>query len=467
MLQSIKNYTTEKIVSLLLTMATNCSNENLVRMTYLMELIPKKDYYRERIRWFRQMIRENHPSMEFPRRILRDLHPNQRDKWITNLAVNHLLSGTNKRKAWEEREGFYPPSTVVISPTMRCNLTCYGCYAGDYEKTLELSRDEIDSVLCQMKEMGVYFAVISGGEPFFKEDIFEIFRKHSDMCFLVFTHGGLIDEAMVARLIEVGNVMPAFSLEGYEAETDARRGPGHFRKVMRAMDLLREAGLSYCGSFTQTSKNTDIITSDAYIDMLVEKGCFALWLFSYVPVGRKPDLELMPIPEQRDLLRRRTADFRASKPVVMVDFWNDGPIISGCIAGGRKYFHVNANGDIEPCVFCHIAVDNIRSTTIREALNSPLFQRIRQRQGEHENLLRPCMLIDHPEVGREMFNSTGAYATHEGAAEIFTDLAESMDGYAGRYAKLADQAWEKEFNGEASPGEKDRNRRIAGNGLPE
>jgi MoaA/NifB/PqqE/SkfB family radical SAM enzyme len=450
MLHGLKNYSTEKIVSYLLSMATTCSNENLVRMTYLMELIPKKDYYRERIRWFRQLIRENHPSIEFPRRILRDLHPNQRDKWITTLAVNHLLSGTNKRKAWADREGFYPPSTVVISPTMKCNLSCYGCYAGDYQKTLELSLEEIDSVLMQMKEMGIYFAVISGGEPFFKQDIFEIFRKHGDMAFLVFTHGGLIDEGIVKQLIDVGNVMPAFSLEGFEPETDERRGPGHFRKVMRAMDLLREAGLSFCGSFTQTSKNTDIITSDAYFDMLLAKGCFALWLFSYVPVGRNPDLGLMPTPEQRDRMRRRTADFRATKPMVMVDFWNDGPMISGCLAGGRKYFHVNANGDIEPCVFCHFAVDNIRRTTIKEALKSPLFGRIRERQGEHDNLLTPCMIIDHPEVGREFFSSCGAYPTHEGAAAVFTELAQEMDDYSRRYGEIADQAWEKEFSSAAS-----------------
>lgn len=445
MLQSIKDYSVEKIVSLLLSMVTSSSNENLVRMTYLMERIPKKSYYREKIRWIREMIRENHPSIEFPRRILRDLHPNQRDKWITNLAVNHLLSGTNKRKAWADREGFYPPSTVVISPTMRCNLSCYGCYAGDYEKTLELSLEEIDSVLRQMKEMGVYFAVVSGGEPFFKEDIFEIFRRHSDMAFLVFTHGGLIDEKMVEKLTEVGNVMPAFSLEGYEAETDARRGPGHFAKVMRAMDLLREGGLSFCGSFTQTGANTPIITDGSYIDMLLEKGCFALWLFSYVPVGRNPDLNLMPTPEQRDFMRRKTAEFRATKPMVFVDFWNDGPIISGCIAGGRKYFHINANGDIEPCVFCHFAVDNIRRTSIRDALASPFFNRIRQRQGEHENLLRPCMLIDHPETGREMFATSGAYATHNGADSIFTAFAENMDEYSRAYAEIADPAWEKEF----------------------
>ncbi len=456
MLQALKNYTTEKIVSLLLSMAGNASNENLVRMTYLMELIPKKDYYRDRIRWIRQLIRDNHPSIEFPRRILRDIHPNQRDKWITNLAVNHLLSGTNKRKAWAEREGYYPPSTVVISPTMRCNLSCYGCYAGDYGRSLELSRDEIDSVLFQMKEMGVYFAVISGGEPFFKEDIFEVFKRHSDMAFLVFTHGGLIDEQMVARLVEVGNVMPAFSLEGTEQETDARRGPGHFQKVMRAMDLLRGAGLSFCGSFTQTSRNTATITDGSYIDMLVAKGCFALWLFAYVPVGRKPDLALMPTPEQRDLMRRSTAEFRASKPMLFVDFWNDGPIISGCIAGGRKYFHVNANGDIEPCVFCHFAVDNIRRTTLREALNSPLFQRIRAKQEEHENLLRPCMLIDHPAAGRELFQTEGAYPTHDGAEELYTGLAAAMDDYAGRYGAIADQAWTREFDGEG------RRQKLAG-----
>jgi MoaA/NifB/PqqE/SkfB family radical SAM enzyme len=459
MLQTLKNYSMEKIVSLLLSMATSSSTENLVRMTYLMELLPRKDYYRQRIRWIRGLIRENHPSIEFPRRILRDLHPNQRDKWITNLAVNHLLSGTNKRKAWEEKEGYYPPSTVVISPTMKCNLSCYGCYAGDYDRSLELSLDEIDSILQQMKEMGVYFAVISGGEPFFKKDIFEIFRKHSDMAFLVFTHGGLIDEEMVEKLIEVGNVMPAFSLEGYEKETDERRGEGHFRKVMRAMDLLREAGLSFCGSFTQTSRNTDIITSDGYIDMLVEKGCFALWLFSYVPIGRNPDLSLMPTPEQRDLMRRRTIEFRAGKPLVMVDFWNDGPIISGCIAGGRKYFHINANGDIEPCVFCHFATDNIRKTTLKEALNSPLFRTIRETQGKHDNLLRPCMLIDHPEVGREISGMEGAYPTHAGADQIFSELSGRMDEYSARYGKIADPAWEREFS--ANSGQK-KNHLLSG-----
>lgn len=447
MINTLKNYTREKVLSYLLTLATNSSDETLIKMTHLMEMIPKKDYYKDRIRWIRGLVRDKHPSIEFPRRILRDLHPNQRDKWISNLAINHLLNGTNKRKEWADINGFYPPSTVVISPTMKCDLKCYGCYAGDYGKSLELSLDELDSILVQMKEMGIYFAVISGGEPFYMEGIFEIFKKHSDMAFLVFTHGGLIDEKMVEKLTEVGNVMPSFSLEGYELETDERRGAGHFKKVMRAMDLLREGGLSFCGSFTHSRKNSDIITNPEYIDMLLSKGVFALWLFSYVPVGRKPDTELMPTPEQRDHLRRSVAGFRDSKPMLFIDFWNDGPIVSGCLAGGRKYFHINANGDIEPCVFCHVAVDNIRRTTLRDALASSFFKKIREKQGEHDNLLRPCMLIDHPEVGREIFNSEGAYPTHDGADEIFTDLSDKMDQYSRSYAEVADPVWEEEFKG--------------------
>ena len=445
MLQSLKLYTRDKVVSYLLNMATSSSDETLVKMTHLMELLPKKDYYKKRISWIRNLIQQKHPSMEFPRRILKELHPNQRDKWITNLAINHLLSGTNKRKEWADQNGFYPPSTVVISVTMRCNLSCYGCYAGDYKKSLELTLDEIDSVLVQMKEMGLYFAVISGGEPFYMDGIFEIFKKHSDMAFLVFTHGGLIDEEMVQRLIEVGNVMPAFSLEGYEPETDERRGAGHFKKVMNAMKLLKENGLSFCGSFTHSSKNTAIITNPTYIDFLMEQGVFALWLFSYVPVGREPDPALMPSPEQRDQLRRATIQFRATKPMLFVDFWNDGPIISGCIAGGRKYIHINANGDVEPCVFCHFAVDNIRRTSLKDALGSDLFRKIREKQGTHDNLLRPCMLIDHPENGREFFETEGVYPTHAGAEEIFTGLADEMDKYSKSYGEIADHAWDVEF----------------------
>ena len=160
-----------------------------------------------------------------------------------------------------------------------------------------------------------------------------------------------------------------------------------------------------------------------------------------LPIGREPKVELMPTPQQRDQLRAWIAEVRATRPILVADFWNDGPVVGGCISGGRKYFHINAQGDVEPCVFCHFALHNIKDTSLKEALNSPLFQAIRLEQPIHENLLRPCLLVDQPELGRRLALETGAYFTHPGAEAIFSDLARDMDRFSEGYARLADEAW--------------------------
>ncbi|RKY00530.1 MAG: radical SAM protein, partial [Spirochaetes bacterium] len=335
---------------------------------------------------------------------------------------------------------------MVISPSMKCNLNCYGCYAGDYSKDGELSFDEVDSIITQAKEMGTYLIFFSGGEPFFWDGIFDIFKKHSDVNFQVYTHGGLLDEKNVEKIVEAGNVLPAISMEGYEKETDARRGKGHFKKVMRAMDLLKEAGNLFAVSYTQTKENTHIITSDEYIDFLIEKGAILIWIFTYVPIGRKPNIHLMATPEQRDFMRKRLAYFRATKPILFIDFWNDGHLVDGCVAGGKKYIHINARGDAEPCVFCHFASDNIREKSLLEILKSPLFKEIQSRQPYNKNLYRPCMLIDNPEVGRDIALKHAKYFTHPGAESLFTVLAKDIDEYAKKYGQLADKAWNEKVN---------------------
>jgi len=117
----------------------------------------------------------------------------------------------------------------------------------------------------------------------------------------------------------------------------------------------------------------------------------------------------MVTPEQRDLLRRHVMATRDTRPIFVLDFWNDGPYVQGCIAGGRRYFHVNAKGDVEPCVYTHIATDNIKEKSLKEALASPLFRHIRSRQPHNPNHLRPCMIIDNPHVMRDVIAKTGAH----------------------------------------------------------
>ena len=445
--QRAKRYSIEKFTANALSLLAGASAENLIRLTHLAEKLPQKESYREKIRWIRTLFQTDHPGLAIARRVLNETHPLHRKKLISNFIVNQLLVGTNRRKAFEAGRGFYPPDAMLISPTMRCNLNCYGCYSGVYSQE-DLPYEVLDRLMGECKEMGIHLVMMTGGEPFLRKDLFSLFEKHDDMMFQIYTNATLIDEKMIDRFVALGNVAPAISLEGLREETDGRRGKGQFDRIMKVMDGLRKAGVFFAVSTTQTSRNHDVLTSDAFIDLLVEKGCILLWNFHYVPIGREPDLSLMVTPEQRSRARERLAYFRATKPMLFVDFWNDGCLTQGCIAAGRKYFHVNARGDVEPCIFCHFASDNIKEKSLMEALNSPLFREMRSRQPFSENLFRACPLIDHPAKGREFALQHAKYFTHEGAEQLFTDFAPAMDRYSETYGKIAETAWKEKIENE-------------------
>jgi MoaA/NifB/PqqE/SkfB family radical SAM enzyme len=357
--------------------------------------------------------------------------------------ISEIFDAQDKRQAFKNKHGFEPPNVMVVSPSMRCNLRCYGCYAGEYTKGDDLDPQILERAVVEANEMGIFFITVSGGEPFFSEDVLNLWEKHPEIFFHVYTNGTLIDKDMAKRLAQYGNVIPSISVEGFEEETDKRRGPGTYAKIINAMDNLRNAGVPFGFSATVTRQNNELVTSDKFIDLYAEKGCFIGWYFNYIPIGRKPDMSLMPTPEQRVARWKRINAIRLSKPIVLADFWCDGSIVGGCIAGGRAYFHINCNGDIEPCVFAHFAADNIKNKSLAEALNSPFFKAIRSRQPYSQNLLRPCMIIDNPSVLREVVKEGNAHPTHTGAETIINDLSENLDKYAAEYASLADPVWNK------------------------
>jgi MoaA/NifB/PqqE/SkfB family radical SAM enzyme len=376
---------------------------------------------------------------------LPDLHKNVR-RGAINFLTDALFYKSKVREAFEQKSGFSPPLLMVISPTMRCNLRCVGCYAGMYSKEDDLPVEVLDRILTEGKEMGIYFNTISGGEPFYYKPLLDIFRKHNDVTFQVYTNGTLIDRDLAQEIAELGNVIPCISVEGFKEETEARRGEGVYDKIMQAMDNLREARALYGFSATVTRFNHDVITSDDFIDFYTEeKNCFIGWYFQYMPIGTRPSLELMTTPEQRMQRLERVTRMRAEKRVLVSDFWCDGPLVGGCMAGGRNYLHINQNGDVEPCVFAHFAVDNIKEKPLAEALDSEFFRSIRERAPYHPNLLRPCMIIDHPYVLRESVARCGARPTHPEAEGIITELAPDLDAYGEEYGRLADEEWMEKY----------------------
>jgi len=282
--------------------------------------------------------------------------------------------------------------------------------------------------------------------------LLDIFRKHSDMFFQTYTNGTLLTKDMAQKLAKLGNVAPAISVEGFEKETDARRGNGVFQRVMDAMDNLREAGVVFGYSVTPTRLNSELLVSDEFVDLMIQKGCVFGWYFQYVPIGRKPDVSLMATPEQRNYIRQRTKEIRNTKPIFIGDFWNDGPIVGGCLAGARHrgYFHINCKGDVEPCVFLQFSVDNIKDKKLLDVIQSPFFRAIQDAQPycENKNLLTPCALIDNPQVLRDVVKQHNARPSYNSSYEVISnpDVCNFLDAYSRDYKKITDPIWENEVS---------------------
>ncbi len=444
--EQIQNFSGYQASKMIVELLNRVSDERLVQLTYLAERLTSDQEILGAIRGIRAYLKDpKHPAKKFFRGILEYLPPKNRAIVFNTLFHNAWFLGNKKRDQFEKEYGFRPPFVMILSPTWQCNLRCKGCYTLGYQRHPGLPYDLVKRILKECMEIGLHFVTVLGGEPFIYPHLFQMIEEHPQIFFQVYTNGTLMTREKAERIRDLGNAMVVVSCEGYEEETDRWRGPGVFKKIMEAMDHLREAHVLFGASATVTKDNVYVVSSEEWIDMLLKKGIVAQMYFLYLPVNGQGDINLMVTPEQRNHLRKQVKYFRRTKPMFILDFWNDGPHVQGCIAGGRRYFHINANGDVEPCVYTHVAMHNIKDVSLAEALNSPLFRAIRKRQPHNENHLRPCMIIDNPERYREVIEETRPYFTHPGAEEVVTTMKEEMDAYAARFAVLADRVWREEY----------------------
>ena len=392
------------------------------------------------------------PSVhEFINDVLVNTNKNCLKKFFTNFLANAMWNGIPKRAKWMEKEDTKIPFVLLISPSMRCNKHCTGCYAANYPKDSGLKYEEVDRIVGQARDLGIHYIVVLGGEPFFVDYMWKIYEKYSDIQFTPFTNGSLITEEVAERMSKLGNVMPMLSLEGFEKETDARRGQGTFKRVMQSMDFLHAKGIPFGVSSATARNNMDTVTSPEFINMLIEKGARMSWYFIYMPVGEKPDLNNMLTPEQRIELGRRTRKIRTTMPYFTIDFFNDAPYVGGCIAG-KYYCHINADGDVEPCIFAHISVDNIKNKNLIDIFRGNLFKTLRHSQPYNKNMLRPCMMIDNPQVIREVASTCNAHATDPSVDAMLHDeeFQKKIQKVADDFAPVAEEAWNKDFNGQGN-----------------
>lgn len=371
------------------------------------------------------------------------------------------------RSIFQNKYGMRPPTFIAISPTKKCNLKCNGCYAVSSpttETTMNwtlLNRITEDAY----SNMGVRFFVISGGEPLLykseNKTILDLAEKWNDCFFLMYTNGTLINENIALRMADLGNITPAISVEGYEAETDARRGENIYERIIDATDNLIFAGVPFGLSVTATKENVDILLNDSFYDFYFnEFGATYMWVFQYMPIGRNFSEDLMISPRQRLQLHKKQDKILIEKEYFIADFWNSAPISNGCISCGRAgggYIYINWDGNIMPCVFIPYYHDNINTLynsgkSLADALFTPLFVKGREWQKEYigdkdnpGNLLSPCFYRDHYKTFYDIAKSAQVKPENEDADKAFNskEYYELMLKFDNELEELSSPVWAK------------------------
>ena len=371
------------------------------------------------------------------------LNPKMRSRLLKALIVDGNLLAWPEQEKSREKYKCNIPWAILLDPTSACNLHCTGCWAAEYGYKQNLSFEDIDSIITQGKELGCHMYIYTGGEPLVrKADLIRLCEKHQDCAFLCFTNSTLIDEKFCDDMIRVANFVPAISAEGNEHTTDARRGEGTYKKIEHAMKLLRERNLPFGISCCWTRANADTVATEENMDWMIGEGALFCWYFHFMPVGKGATADLIPTPDQREHMYRFIREMREKKPLFTLDFQNDGEYVGGCIAGGRRYLHINAAGDVEPCVFIHYSNANIHDVSLLDALRSPIFMKYYEGQPFNDNYLKPCPMLENPDILPKMVKDSGAHSTDLIEQESPEELRSKTIDAAAAWSPIADRLWD-------------------------
>lgn len=290
----------------------------------------------------------------------------------------------SKKRRTAEDAGEHIPPFLIASITSQCNLHCAGCYSRCNHATVDaapvrqLTAEEWDRVFEEADQLGISFILLAGGEPMLRRDVIEAAGNRPNILFPIFTNGTFIDAQYYNLFDRRRNLIPIMSIEGEKEITDARRGPGVYDQMIAHMDELHRRGLIFGASVTVTTQNLREVSSDAFLRKLADKGCKAVIFVEFVPVTDESKA-LAPGDAERAYLRGEIARLRAERPeMVYISFPGDEKSSGGCVAAGRGFFHINSHGGAEPCPFSPYSDINVRDTSLKKALDSRLFRRLRE-----------------------------------------------------------------------------------------
>jgi heme b synthase len=309
------------------------------------------------------------------------------------------------------------PRLIFWELTTGCNLRCIHCRASASELMSpdDLNYAESCRVIDQIAEYAPLILVLSGGEPLWRRDVFDLARRahRKNIRVALATNGTLVDETMAERIQTAGIQRVAVSLDGVEAATHDRfRGvPGAFDAALHGLKLLKRLGVS-------TQINTTVTRHNAHqlpqmLSLAESLGVDAFHLFLLVPVGcgltiaeeqairgeeaeeiltwfyrrsTETALELKATcaPHYYRIVREQRADARragvplAPLPSHGAHMHGMNAMTKGCLAGSGVCF-VSHQGEVYPCGYLPVSAGNLRHDSFREIWeHAAIFERLRQ-----------------------------------------------------------------------------------------
>jgi MoaA/NifB/PqqE/SkfB family radical SAM enzyme len=318
---------------------------------------------------------------------------------LWKFAWNCGFKGMRAVQRFEKRKarGEHFPAFLFISITNHCNLKCQGCWVTPTSPPCHMSLQELEEIIKVSKRNGTYFFGILGGEPLLHPDCLELFGRHPECYFQLFTNGYFLNGEVAEQLRQLGNVTPLISWEGGESVADVRRGGRDvYQNTLTAMEHCHDKHLIYGVATSICQSNFDEFVCDAHIERLIELGAHYVWYYIYRPVGPNPTPDLALNDEQITRLREFLVDARLRFPIMIVDAYWDAEGKALCPAAVGISHHVSPRGDIEPCPPMQFARENMRDSDDLESLvsDSKFLSDFREFASE---TTRGCVLLESPE----------------------------------------------------------------------
>ncbi len=329
-------------------------------------------------------------------------------KFIFNMGIKGVRAFKRHQKALKKGEFF--PAFHFLSVTDNCNLHCQGCWITGKKENASMSADDLDRIITETKSKGSYFFGILGGEPLMYKPLFDIFEKHDDCYFQLFTNGTLLSPDVAERLRKCANVTPLISFEGDEQVADIRRGGKDvFQRTSKAVEAATKAGLITGVAISVCKSNFDMATSHEFIQSLIDRKVSYLWYYIFRPVGENASPQLALSVEQITALRKHLIAARSKYPLAIIDtYWNEKGE-GFCPAAKGLSHHINASGYIEPCPVIQFARDHISDGKLETIYQQSAF--LNNFRTEIPKQTNGCIVMDNPQWLVDYIDKHGAADT--------------------------------------------------------